>query len=260
MNKIIQRECPACFTPAPFPPTWVETVEKVERIMCPECDTIYFDREPPEKPKYDMKYNLHFFRPGDIMKAGIMATKLAKLIEGKWKNTNILEAGSGNGLTVLLLRAMGYNAFGVDLDPALSVHLMEKFRTPIITANFEEFNPPGKYHLVYSSHVIEHCFRPRRFFQKAASILETGGIFYLDTPDTYFYERGPKRWHHFATRNPYEHCCLLGRKGLKALANAEGLEVAEIGRYSDFGSQQAVLIKLREKVAPGPGNTALRRN
>jgi len=222
---------------------WIESVNDVQRILCKTCDTIYFDRNPKEAPKYDMAYNKFFYRPGDIRKAGIMAAKLGNLIAGKWPNPNILEAGSGNGLTVLLLRAMGFNTFGVDLDKNLSVFLMETFRIPIVTARFEEFNPPGKYHLIYSSHVIEHCKSPFAFMKRAFDLLEEGGIFYLDTPDTAYWQKESGRWHHFTTRNPYEHCCLLGRRGIIILDREIGFKSLVFEQHPEYMSQQALMIK-----------------
>jgi len=243
MKDYTPKQCPICDNIRPEFMRWVDDVGEVQRIFCKCCDTIYFDRDPPEWPKYDMSYNKFFFRPGDIRKAGIMAAKLAELIQGKWKHPNVLEAGSGNGLTVLLLRAMGISAFGVDLDPKLSVYLMELCKIPVISARFEEFNPPGKYHLIYSSHVIEHTKNPKEFMKKAYALLEDGGIFYLDTPDTYYFDKEEKRWHHFETRNPYEHNCLLGHTGINLLAQAAGLQLIKIERYGDFMSQQAILLK-----------------
>ena len=243
MQEYNKRQCPVCKNIRPEFIYWIESVNDVQRILCKSCDTIYFDRDPKEWPKYDIEYNKFFFRPGDISKAGIMAAKLAELIKGKWKHPNILEAGAGNGLTVFLLRAMGFNAFGIDLDPKLSVYLMEMYKIPIISARFEEFNPPGKYHLIYSSHVIEHSKNPKEFMQKAYDLLEDNGIFYLDTPDTYYFDKVEKRWHHFETRNPYEHCCLLGLVGLALLANEAGFTVVKRERYDEYMSQQVILLK-----------------
>jgi len=247
MIEYIQTQCPICHNIRPEFMKWVEQVESVHRILCKSCDTIYFDREPPNKPVYDINYNKHFFRPTDIRKAGIMAAKLSELCQKRWKNPNVLEAGAGNGLTVLLLRALGLNAFGIDLDPKLSVYLMEKFNVPIIPARFEEFNPPGKYHLIYSSHVIEHCKDPWTFFKKAYDLLDEKGIFYLDTPDTYYFDKRPERWHHFETRNPFEHYCLLGMVGIRLLAQETGFEILHKERYSDFMSQQVIMIKVKEQ-------------
>ena len=244
MNDFIQKQCPVCKNLRPELMIWVESVGDVQRVMCKGCDSIYFDRDPGISPRYDLKYNQHFFRPGDIRKAGVMAAKLAELCDGRFKHPNILEAGVGNGLTVFLLRSMGLNAFGIDLDQALSVYLMEKFKIPVATARFEEFNPPGKYHLIYSSHVIEHCARPYDFMKKAYDLLEKDGIFYLDTPDTYYINAERKRWHHFDTRDPFEHCCLLGHVGIRILASEAGFHLAKIERYGDFMSQQAILTRL----------------
>ena len=243
MSEFIPRQCPICDNLRPELMRWLESINDVQRILCKCCDTIYFDREPPEWPRYDINYNKHFFRPGDIRKAGIMAAKLAELIEGKWKNPNILEAGAGNGLTVFLLRTMGFNAFGLDLDPKLSTFLMVEYKIPVIATRFEEFNPPAKYHLIYSSHVIEHTKNPKQFMKKAYELLEDGGLLYLDTPDTHYYDSEGKRWHHFETRNPYEHCCLLGQVGIRLLSQAAGLQLIKVERYGDFMSQQALLMK-----------------
>ncbi len=242
-KKFLERTCPVCGNNNPELMLWADNINEVQRIFCLSCDTIYFDREPKETPKYDMAYNKFFFRPGDIRKAGIMAAKLAELAKDKFKHPNILEAGAGNGLTVFLLRAMGLNAFGLDLDPALATYLMLEFKIPIATGKFEEFNPPGKYHLIYSSHVIEHTKNPREFMQKAYDLLEECGIFFLDTPDTYYYNKESKRWHHFETRNPYEHRCLLGHVGISLLSQQAGFKTFAVKRYDEYMSQQVILIK-----------------
>jgi SAM-dependent methyltransferase len=243
MSILEIRQCPVCENTNSAFMIPVDAIGAVNRILCKSCDTIYFDRIPPEHPKYDMAYNKFFFRPGDIRKAGIMAAKLYELAIDKWKHPNILEAGAGNGLTVFLLRAMGLNAFGLDLDPKLSVYLMNEYKIPIVSARFEEFNPPGKYHLIYSSHVIEHTKNPKAFMQKAFDLLEDGGIFFLDTPDTFYAEKESNRWHHFETRNPFEHSCLLGHVGIRLLSQATGFKSYAIKRYDEFMSQQAILIK-----------------
>jgi SAM-dependent methyltransferase len=235
--------CPVCKNMHPEFMNVVDNIGDVNRIMCKSCDTIYFDRTPPEQPKYDMAYNKFFFRPGDIRKAGIMAAKLYELAIDKWKHPNVLEAGAGNGLTVLLLRCMGLNAFGLDLDPKLAVYLMNEYKIPIVSARFEDFNPPGKYHLIYSSHVIEHVKNPREFMKKAFDLLEDGGIFFIDTPDSYYHDKENKRWHHFETRNPFEHSCILGHVGVRLLSQDVGFKSYAIKRYDEFMSQQAILIK-----------------
>ncbi len=243
MKDYIERQCPVCKNYRPEMMSWVESVNDVQRILCKACDTIYFDREPPKKPLYDKKYNLHFFRPGDIRKAGIMAAKLAEIALKNSQHPNILEAGAGNGLTIFLLRAMGLNAFGVDIDPNLSVYLMEQYKIPVIPARFEEFSPGVQYQLIYSSHVIEHCARPFDFMKKAYDLLDDKGVFYLDTPDTYYHDKEEKRWHHFETRDPYEHCCLLGHVGIRLLSQKIGFSSFAIKRYEEYMSQQAILIK-----------------
>ncbi|MDD5061917.1 MAG: class I SAM-dependent methyltransferase [Candidatus Omnitrophota bacterium] len=243
MIEYIQKPCPVCHNNHPESMRFIESNGEVNRILCKACDTIYFDHTPPVKPIYDLKYNMHFFRPGDIRKAGIMAAKLGELANVKFQKPNILEVGAGNGLTVLLLRAQGFNAFGLDLDQKLAQELKIKYNIPIVCAPFEDFNPPGKYHLIYSSHVIEHTMHPNRFMKKAFDLLEAGGLFCLDTPDTYYQAAASGRWHHFETRNPYEHCCLLGDTGIRILAAEAGFEVVRGDRFDAYQSIQFLLSK-----------------
>jgi SAM-dependent methyltransferase len=173
-----------------------------------------------------------------------MALKLEKLCSEKWTHPLILEAGSGNGLTVFLLRAMRLNAFGVDIDPNLADYLMDKFKIPVISSHFENFDPGIEYQLIYSSHVIEHTLNPYKFMKKAYNLLEIGGIFFLDTPDTYYFDKEETRWHHFDTRNPFEHCCLLAKEGITHLAKEIGFKIDSITRYDEYQSQQAILVKV----------------
>ena len=243
VKDFVHRQCPVCGNLEPALMRWADSVNGIQRIFCESCSSIYFDQDPPEWPSYDLKYNSFFFRPGDIRKAGIMAATLAELAQATWKNPNILEAGSGNGLTIFLLRAMGLCASGVDLDPKLSEYLLTAFKIPVTAIRFEEYNPPWQFHLVYSSHVIEHTQNPFAFMQRAYDLLHDNGIFYLDTPDSFYYNKEGKRWHHFETRNPYEHCCLLGAAGIHYLARKAGFQVVKLTRFPEYMSQQVILLK-----------------
>ena len=228
---------------------FVEPVNDVNRLFCEVCGTIYFDRIPPIAPVYDIDYNLHFFRMGDIKKAGIMATKIAEVASVFYEKPDILEAGTGNGMTVFLLRAMGFNAIGLDIDRKLTDYLQDRFNIPIGTGKFEDMPINGRFDIIYSSHVIEHCLDPHKFFNQAYNLLRPGGMFILDTPDTQYYDKGRGRWHHFETRNPYEHCCLLGKKGINILADESNFEVSYLRPKALYMSILGIMVKGRLKVA-----------
>ncbi len=257
----LTKPCPVCPNNDYRKIKFVEPVNNVNRLFCEVCGTIYFDREPPIAPVYDIDYNLHFFRIGDIKKAGIMANKIAEVAHVFYEKPDILEAGAGNGMTVFLLRAMGFNAIGLDLDPKLQEYLQSRFNIPIGTKRFEDMAHGERYDIIYSSHVIEHCQDPHKFFNKAYELLRPGGMFILDTPDTAYYDKGRGRWHHFETRNPYEHCCLLGRKGINVLADESNFEIAYLSSKALYMSILGVMVKGTLKVSKNlnsyPGNEIL---
>lgn len=261
MRSIDFVPCPVCKNTDDTTIKHVEPVNAVNRLLCNVCETIYFDKEPPIAPLYDIDYNMHFFRMGDIKKAGIMANKIAEVAHIFYEKPRILEAGTGNGLTVFLLRAMGFSAVGLDLDRKLCDYLKDRFNIPVMVSRFEDHKSFDSFDIIYSSHVIEHCLDPHRFFNQAYNLLRPGGMFILDTPDTTFYDKSRRRWHHFETRNPYEHCCLLSKKGINILASESNLEIAYLRSKALYQSCLGVMVKgtlkVRHSLDSFPGNEIL---
>jgi len=245
MNDDYKPLCPICENANPRLHIEIEKIEGISRIECCVCDTIYFERPPEKLPVYNSEYNLHFFRPGDIRKAGIMAEKIANYANANFTLPTILEAGTGNGLTIWLLRQMGFDAFGLDLELEWVEYLVERFNIPMFTGKFEEFKYDIKFDMIYSSHVIEHVQDPRTFFKKAHEYLKDNGLFFIDTPDVQYWELAAKRWHHFETRTPFEHMCLLGIKGVRLLAEQYGFYFGGFKSLQEYGSMQILLRKGR---------------
>jgi len=240
-EKIKIANCPVCGNKDADKHIFIETVETISRIGCTECNCIYFEETPKNLPKYDLEYNKHFFRPGDISKAGIMAAKIGDLAKKNFRDPCILEVGTGNGLTVFLLKTMGLRAEGLDIDPELAGWLEKRFNIKVHAYEYEVFFPLRYYNLIYSSHTIEHCKDPVAFFAKTREILAQDGLFYLDTPDTFFYGKSKDRWHHFETRAPFEHICLLSVESIYYLAQQTGFKVEWIKRMEEYQSLQAIL-------------------
>jgi SAM-dependent methyltransferase len=222
---------------------FVETVYTNTRIQCEKCNAIYFTGTPRDLPKYNAEYNSYFFRPGDISKAGLMAAKIASFCEKHLKNPRIFEAGVGNGLTLFLLDQMGYKTKGIDLDLNWCQYLAKKYSIFVLTGNFENRDLIEHFDLIYSSHTIEHSENPRRWFEKANLLLNEKGYFILDTPDTYFWNRQSGRWHHFETRHPFEHLCILSKEAIFQLAHEYGFDLCHIERQFEYQSLYAILQK-----------------
>ena len=247
MTAPTTRKCPICENNNPAALRRVEDVENEKRIQCVRCSAIYFTRTPEELPKYDCAYNAHFFRPGDISKAGIMAAELGAFCQKGLKDPCILEAGAGNGLTIFLLRQQNYCAEGVDLNREWCNTLHSRFGIPVHCSRFEKFTPTHDYDLIYSSHTIEHVEDPYPFVRKAYELLKPGGHFWLDTPDAHYWERLSGRWHHFETRHPFEHLCILSLDSIEHLAKMAGFKITDWERKVEYNSLRVLMKKPEAK-------------
>lgn len=243
MNQVKKPACPVCGESDPNAISFIEQNAAVNRIQCLTCRTVYFDREPPVIPSYDLSYNHYFLRAGDIRKAGIMAAYLADLALSEWKSPSILEAGTGNGLTAFLLNSMGIRTETVELDKAFAMWLTTHLNLMVHVSPFESFESKNKYNMIYSSHVIEHVKNPRAFVQNAFDLLDSGGIAVIETPDVQFIANNSRRWHHLDTRNPYEHISLLSIPALYLMAVDAKFEDIRIESLKDFQSMRLIARK-----------------
>jgi 2-polyprenyl-3-methyl-5-hydroxy-6-metoxy-1,4-benzoquinol methylase len=234
MSKALKPPCPICGNNEQTKIHAIEQCSKVFRIQCEDCKTIFFDRQPPYEPKYDRKYNAHFYRPGDIRKAGIMAATIAEIAITKYIGPCILEAGTGNGLTAFLLNEMGIHTEAVEIDLDVAGYITRKYGYAVYATRFETWKTETEWALIYSSHVIEHTDDPKGFLKKAIDILSPGGTLFLETPDVAYNTKYSERWHHFKTRDPYEHKILFGQPGLYMLLSNLGyvnIRMATVPEY-----------------------------
>jgi len=243
MNTETKLQCPVCLTDCPKCFDEVEIVEEQKRVQCKNCGAIFFTRRPPVTFKYDSTYNMHFIRHGDISKAGIMAAAIGEFCKNTLQNPAILEAGCGNALTLWLLARQGFKVKGLEPDPAWCLKIVEELKIPMIIGTFEEADIKDKFDLIYSSHTIEHCENPHIWFERAFKLLNPGGYFWIDTPDSYYHNKQLGRWHHFQTRHSFEHLCILGIDSVMYLADRYNYHIIDCRHQPQYQSLAAILQK-----------------
>jgi len=247
MDSMKTRPCLVCENSLKSLMRPIETLEGIARIQCMKCETVFFERTPPNLPVYDADYNRYFLNGGDIAKAGIMASRLGWFCKKNITQPRIFEAGLGNGLTSFLLHKQGFFTEGIDLDIRWCNELLKELSISVHCGRFEKFMPTYAYNLVYSSHTIEHVETVKGFMRKAYEILDPDGFFWIETPDVHFCDNDPVRWHHFNTRHPFEHLCLFGITGIQLLAEKQGFKVVDIERQFKYQSLRAILRKPNTK-------------
>lgn len=101
----------------------------------------------------------------------------------------ILDVGCGYGRYLKPLQAMGYNTFGIDLNPKCVADLTkEGFK---IATDIDNFGSQ-KFSCILMSHVVEHL-QPAdlyQFLDKYLSVLAPDGVLIISTPlmSPYFYD------------------------------------------------------------------------
>lgn len=99
---------------------------------------------------------------------------------------HLFELGSGNGATARMLAAEGYSVMGV--DPSVSGieiakrHESEWLRFEVGSTADDLAGKFGRFPVVVSLEVIEHCPSAREFMHSFASLLEPGGVGLISTP------------------------------------------------------------------------------
>ncbi len=104
--------------------------------------------------------------------------------------TRILDVGCGYGKNMILLKSLGFNALGVDINEGIVQKNIERGLNSITLERFK--NTGGIYDVIIMSHIIEH-FNPvdlLEFMDFYLSHLENGGYLIIATPlqSPYFYD------------------------------------------------------------------------
>ena len=100
------------------------------------------------------------------------------------KKKNILDIGSGTGVSCILLEKKGYNMTGVDPDPKNAQLINSKLKKgKCINSYFEDLKIENKVDAVWLTHVIEHLEQPDILLEKCKEWIIPDGIICIAVPD-----------------------------------------------------------------------------
>lgn len=163
----------------------------------------------------------------------------ARYLRRRARGGTLLDVGSNVGIFVDAAHTAGFEAVGVEPEPALVTFARKRYPAyRFHNALLEEFQTADRFAAIYCSEVIEHSTDPGRFAAALFALLEPGGVLFLTTPDIAEYERAgrvvrdlgaPDHKLYFGRENitPFlrtagfgavEHKFSLRRKGLRVLA------------------------------------------
>jgi len=145
------------------------------------------------------------------------------------KKKNILDIGSGTGVSCILLEKKGYNVTGVDPDPKNAQLINSKLKKgKCINSYFEDLKIENKIDVVWLTHVIEHLEQPDILLEKCKEWIGPEGIICIAVPDC----GNPNMLNH-SLNNPY-HVYHFSKNSLKRLFEKSGYNVIQCDSLSNL--------------------------
>jgi SAM-dependent methyltransferase len=137
----------------------------------------------------------------------------------------LLDVGCGSGAFIAQMAALGWQAQGIDPDPAAVARAREAGLT-VTQGTLADLDPDehaGSFDAVTLSHVIEHLYDPAGDLRRIKLLLRPGGLLWIATPnlEALGHRRFRRDWRGL---EPPRHLVLFTRASLEGLLQRTGFE------------------------------------
>jgi len=149
--------------------------------------------------------------------------KRAAILGGREIPGRLLDVGCGGGLFAACAKRIGWEAQGLDPNPA-AVEAAARYGVPVRIATIEESGfDANTFDIIYSNDVIEHVCDPIEAFREIYRLLAPGGVFILSTPNGDRALLRRNRWGGF--QSSLEHLWYFNARSMKHLCGMVNLDV-----------------------------------
>ena len=133
----------------------------------------------------------------------------------------LLDVGCGSGQMLSVMAELGWQAEGVDFDPAAVQHARSKGLQVRLGTLEEQRYPNAHFDAITMSHLIEHVHDPIALLAECYRILKPGGALVVVTPNVESY--GHKRFgSHWRGLEPPRHLHLFSQRSLCTVVSEAG--------------------------------------
>jgi SAM-dependent methyltransferase len=143
----------------------------------------------------------------------------------------ILDAGAGGGEVVYVLRALGFDAIGLEPDEQYARHAREALGVPVATGFVQDASfAAGSFDAVTMYHALEHVEDPSAILSRLRSWLTDRGVLFIEVPNVEAVCIAPAHRFHFA------HFFNFNRDTLEAIGRSAGFEPLQTTTSPDGGN------------------------
>jgi SAM-dependent methyltransferase len=218
--------------------------------ICRECGLVWSNPRPSEdevRRYYSSEYRLDYKGHSTpsmrhIARSGRGALNRYRALAPYVKpGDRVLDAGAGGGEVVYVLRALGFDASGVEPDEQYASHARKALGVPVATGFVQDaVFPAGSFDVVTMYHALEHVEDPSSILSRLRGWMVDRGVLLIEVPNVEAVCIAPAHRFHFA------HFYHFNRDALEALGRKAGFEPVRTTTSSDGGNLTSVF-----RAAPG---------
>jgi len=210
-------------------------------LRCPDCG---LGRTWPAVPPAELsrwypdsyygKENVRFNRLFEAL-TRVFRRRRARLLHNRVPRGPVLDVGCGRGILLDGLRALGYEAHGMELNDTAAWHARHQFGLEVATGDFlTSPHESDRYHAVVFWHTLEHFHNPVEALARARELLRPGGLLAVAVPnfDSLQARFFGRHWFHLDVPR---HCFHFGLRSLESVLSRHAFRIV---RYDHFCFEQ----------------------
>jgi len=197
------------------------------------------------------KYLIYcFYNPTVVSKFLFFFINTVPAIPWKRKNGKLLDIGCGSGQTISILKNLGWNVYGIDVD-GHAIAAARAAGLSVKQGTYEKLStyPDGFFDVIRMYHVIEHLDDPVRCIHVCQKKLKKGGELIIGTPNAESWVSKLFRGYWYNLDSP-RHLYVFSPNTLGTIINNEQFMVHDISFCSGggiAGSVQYILSDIWKK-------------